>query len=147
MSCHVLQADRLVLAGLPGANVSKGDLPDGPKPIAGGDPGSKAASGLSKAADKAGEKTPDVNVPGFGPFKFNPKEDAKQAAKKSPLGSLQVSGLFDMVMKAVKAATLGRIICSQSSTADNCLAGTAVKLKNDPADIDMYENICCQETG
>ena len=51
----------------------------------------------SKASDTAGSKTPDVNVPGFGPFKFNPKEDAKQAAKKSPLGFMNVGELaFDL---------------------------------------------------
>ena len=57
----------------------------------------QAGSALSKISDKAGEKTPDVNVPGFGPFKFNPKEDAKQAAKKSPLGFMHVGDLaFDL---------------------------------------------------
>jgi len=51
----------------------------------------------SKASDKAGSNIPDVNVPGFGPFKFNPKEDAKQAAKKSPLGFMNVGELaFDL---------------------------------------------------
>ena len=51
----------------------------------------------SQASDTAGSKTPDVNVPGFGPFKFNPKEDAKQAAKKSPLGFMNVGDLaFDL---------------------------------------------------
>ena len=53
----------------------------------------QAASAVSKASDKAGQNTPDVNVPGFGPFKFNPKEDAKQAAKKSPIGFLRSNGL------------------------------------------------------
>ena len=57
----------------------------------------QAKSALGQVSDKAGEKTPDVNVPGFGPFKFNPKEDAKQAQKKSPLGYMQVSTqLFNM---------------------------------------------------
>ena len=51
---------------------------------------------MSKASDKAGQNTPDVNVPGFGPFKFNPKEDAKQAAKKSPLGLMQVKTFSDL---------------------------------------------------
>jgi pimeloyl-CoA synthetase len=36
----------------------------------------------SRASDKMGEMTPDINVPGFGPYKFNPKEDAKQAQKR-----------------------------------------------------------------
>ena len=49
----------------------------------------------SKASDKAGENTPDVNVPGFGPFKFNPKEDAKQAASKNPLGFMNVGVVAD----------------------------------------------------
>ena len=53
----------------------------------------QAVSAVSKASDKAGQNTPDVNVPGFGPFKFNPKEDAKQAAKKSPIGFLRSNGL------------------------------------------------------
>ena len=57
----------------------------------------QAGSALSKVSDKAGEKTPDVNVPGFGPFKFNPKEDAKQAAKKSPLGFLKAPALTNQV--------------------------------------------------
>ena len=55
--------------------------------------GPDVAGAFAKASDKAGENTPDVNVPGFGPFKFNPKEDAKQAAKKSPLGFMNVGDL------------------------------------------------------
>ena len=43
----------------------------------------QAASAASSLSDKAGESTPDVNIPGFGPFKGNPKEDAKQAGKKA----------------------------------------------------------------
>ena len=55
------------------------------------------AGAVAQASDKAGENTPDVNVPGFGPFKFNPKEDAKQAAKNSPLGFINVGDLaFDL---------------------------------------------------
>ena len=43
----------------------------------------QAKAAASNASDKAGEATPDVNIPGFGPFKGNPKEDAKQAQKKA----------------------------------------------------------------
>ena len=43
---------------------------------------SQVKGALGAASDKAGEATPDVNIPGFGPYKFNPKEDAKQAKKK-----------------------------------------------------------------
>ena len=59
--------------------------------------GAQVSGAASKASDKAGSNTPDVNVPGFGPFKFNPKEDAKQAAKKSPLGFMNVGDFaFDL---------------------------------------------------
>ncbi|KAL0029389.1 hypothetical protein WJX77_003922 [Trebouxia sp. C0004] len=88
---------------LPGADITSKDLPDGPKPLEAlkgvglGDVGDKVSDAASKASDKAGSNTPDVNVPGFGPFKFNPKEDAKQAAKKSPLGFMNVGELaFDL---------------------------------------------------
>ena len=37
----------------------------------------------SKASDKAGEATPDVDIPGFGTFKGNPKQDAQQAQNKA----------------------------------------------------------------
>lgn len=80
---------------LPGAKVTSKDLPDGPKPLDAvkGSGGADIGGALSKASDKAGKSTPDVKVPGFGPFKFNPKEDAKQAAKKSPIGFLRAPAL------------------------------------------------------
>ncbi|KAL3160430.1 hypothetical protein ABBQ32_010752 [Trebouxia sp. C0010 RCD-2024] len=105
---------------LPGSNVSKDDLPNNVKPseakglpegptakppslpslpkLPGSDSGGPDVAGaVAQASDKVGENTPDVNVPGFGPFKFNPKEDAKQAAKKSPLGFINMGDLaFDL---------------------------------------------------
>jgi hypothetical protein len=82
------------LAGLPGSNVSRNDdqtskRPEGdnsyirgPQNPKAGDAGKDIKNALGRASDKAGEATPDVNIPGFGPYKFNPKEDAKQAKKR-----------------------------------------------------------------